>query len=263
MYYYNTSPAFAEEPIPGTVPEPPHFSDSDLKTVDAVIEQKRQKTALKAKESAPVPEPTAPAAASAAAEATLSPDAPAQPEASAHAPGSPEALEEEAGQQGAFNPETGEINWDCPCLGGMADGPCGEQFKAAFSCFVYSTEEPKGIDCIEKFQGMQECFREYPEIYSAEIADDEEADAAAANAEGAAPAAAEKAATPASEETKPAEPKAEPKEQKKPETKAAEQTPAAADALSLKSATESAPAESPKKFSDATDANADVKSDDK
>jgi intermembrane space import and assembly protein 40 len=61
-------------------------------------------------------------------------------------------LEEEAGQQGAFNPETGEINWDCPCLGGMADGPCGENFKAAFSCFVYSTEEPKGMDCIDKFK---------------------------------------------------------------------------------------------------------------
>lgn len=64
----------------------------------------------------------------------------------------PEQLEEEAGQEAAFNPETGEINWDCPCLGGMAHGPCGEEFKAAFSCFVYSEEEPKGIDCIEKFQ---------------------------------------------------------------------------------------------------------------
>lgn len=66
--------------------------------------------------------------------------------------GGVQELEEEAGQQGAFNPETGEINWDCPCLGGMADGPCGEEFKAAFSCFVYSTEEPKGMDCIEKFK---------------------------------------------------------------------------------------------------------------
>lgn len=66
--------------------------------------------------------------------------------------GSPADLEEEAGQQGAFDPETGEINWDCPCLGGMAHGPCGEEFKAAFSCFVHSTEEPKGMDCIEKFQ---------------------------------------------------------------------------------------------------------------
>ena len=26
-------------------------------------------------------------------------------------------------QQTAYNPETGEINWDCPCLGGMAYGP--------------------------------------------------------------------------------------------------------------------------------------------
>jgi len=68
------------------------------------------------------------------------------------APGSPEELEEEAGQQGAFNPETGEINWDCPCLGGMATGPCGDEFKAAFSCFVYSKEEPKGVDCIENFK---------------------------------------------------------------------------------------------------------------
>jgi intermembrane space import and assembly protein 40 len=63
-------------------------------------------------------------------------------------------LDEEADQQGAFNPETGEINWDCPCLGGMAHGPCGEEFKAAFSCFVYSSEEPKGVECIEKFKSV-------------------------------------------------------------------------------------------------------------
>lgn len=68
------------------------------------------------------------------------------------AEGGIEGLEQEADQQGAFNPETGEINWDCPCLGGMADGPCGEDFKAAFSCFVFSQEEPKGMDCIDKFK---------------------------------------------------------------------------------------------------------------
>lgn len=67
----------------------------------------------------------------------------------------PETLEEreqEAEQEGAFNEETGEINWDCPCLGGMAHGPCGEQFKAAFSCFVFSKEDPKGMDCIDNFK---------------------------------------------------------------------------------------------------------------
>ena len=90
------------------------------------------------------------------------------------APGSPEALEEEAGQQGAFNEETGEINWDCPCLGGMAYGPCGEQFRQAFSCFVFSKEEPKGVDCIEHFKTMQNCFREHPDVYGGELDDDEE-----------------------------------------------------------------------------------------
>lgn len=87
--------------------------------------------------------------------------------------GSVENLEEEASKEGAFNEETGEINWDCPCLGGMAHGPCGEEFKAAFSCFVYSKEEPKGIECIEKFKGMQDCFRRYPDVYSEELRDEE------------------------------------------------------------------------------------------
>lgn len=111
-----------------------------------------------------------------------------------------EDLEEEADQQGAFNPETGEINWDCPCLGGMATGPCGEEFKAAFSCFVYSKEEPKGMDCIDNFKyvahvteqvggrianlntrGMQDCFRRFPEIYGSEIDNDDAEDQDAEN----------------------------------------------------------------------------------
>ncbi|POS82175.1 hypothetical protein EPUL_005624 [Erysiphe pulchra] len=82
--------------------------------------------------------------------------------------------EDESGdnQEGAFDPETGTINWDCPCLGGMAHGPCGEEFKAAFSCFVYSKEDPKGVECIDKFKTMQNCFRQHPEIYGAELEDE-------------------------------------------------------------------------------------------
>lgn len=78
----------------------------------------------------------------------------------------------------AYNPDTGEINWDCPCLGGMAHGPCGEEFKSAFSCFVYSEADPKGIDCVEKFQHMQDCFRQHPEHYAEQLKDEEEAAAA-------------------------------------------------------------------------------------
>lgn len=62
----------------------------------------------------------------------------------------------------------GDINWNCPCLGGMASGPCGSQFKEAFSCFHYSKEEVKGSECIDQFRNMQECMQRYPELYPQE-----------------------------------------------------------------------------------------------
>lgn len=77
---------------------------------------------------------------------------------------SEEEIPEDAGSA-AFNPVTGEINWDCPCLGGMAHGVCGPQFREAFACFIHSDKEPKGIDCVEKFKNMQDCFRANPDVY--------------------------------------------------------------------------------------------------
>uniref|UniRef100_A0A3P9PWG9 Coiled-coil-helix-coiled-coil-helix domain containing 4a n=3 Tax=Poecilia TaxID=8080 RepID=A0A3P9PWG9_POERE len=70
-------------------------------------------------------------------------------------------------EQGLILPN-GEINWNCPCLGGMASGPCGSQFKEAFSCFHYSQEEVKGSECIEQFRTMQECMQRYPDLYPQE-----------------------------------------------------------------------------------------------
>lgn len=92
---------------------------------------------------------------------------------------SPAEGDAEASQESAYDPSTGEINWECPCLGGMAQGPCGEEFKDAFACFVYSEGEPKGIECVDKFKLMQDCFRKHPDVYAEEI-EDEEADAAEA-----------------------------------------------------------------------------------
>lgn len=60
---------------------------------------------------------------------------------------------------------SGEINWNCPCLGGMATGPCGLEFRDAFSCFHYSASEPKGSDCYDAFKTMQSCMSEYPALY--------------------------------------------------------------------------------------------------
>ncbi|KAI5919154.1 hypothetical protein F4810DRAFT_688595 [Camillea tinctor] len=180
VYWYSTSSVFAEEPQLRNIQPPPQFSDEDLPTIEAVVAQKRREAEERLRKAAAE---SSPEPATAALTDTTSPSAPVKDvETSAQAPpleGSPEALEEEADQQGAFNPETGEINWDCPCLGGMAHGPCGEEFKAAFSCFVYSKEEPKGMDCIDKFQGMQDCFRLHPDVYGDELADEEAAAAAA------------------------------------------------------------------------------------
>ncbi|KAK3290441.1 uncharacterized protein B0H64DRAFT_412361 [Chaetomium fimeti] len=194
VYFYNTSPIFADELPPEVGPAPAHFSDADLPTVEAMIEEKRRQVAAAAPPPPPKPtkptevkaveakveeaksettEETKPAVTEKEANAEANADAAPAPE-NAPEPGSPEALEQEAAQQGAFDPETGEINWGCPCLGGMADGPCGEEFKAAFSCFVYSKDEPKGMDCVDKFQHMQDCFRKYPEIYGSELTEDDE-----------------------------------------------------------------------------------------
>ena len=81
--------------------------------------------------------------------------------------------DDEEGLEGLIK-ANGEINWDCPCLQGMAYGPCGEQFKAAFSCFHYSEADPKGSNCIPQFRDMQECFVKYPEIYGKDDELDEE-----------------------------------------------------------------------------------------
>ena len=62
----------------------------------------------------------------------------------------------------------GDINFNCPCLGGMASGPCGFEFREAFSCFHYSNEESKGSDCLDKFVEMQNCMMKYPTLYSKE-----------------------------------------------------------------------------------------------
>ncbi|KAL4892461.1 hypothetical protein BDV59DRAFT_179999 [Aspergillus ambiguus] len=176
IYYYNTSSVFADKPYFSfrSTPQPAPVDDSSsLPTLDSIKPKIRQQKESTASSKPQQEQEQQPAAQQPAAEPAS------EAAAAANAVNNPQELEDEAGQEAAFNPETGEINWDCPCLGGMAHGPCGEEFKAAFSCFVYSTEEPKGMDCIEKFKGMQDCFRQYPDVYGAELEDDEDASPAA------------------------------------------------------------------------------------
>ncbi|MCJ1360915.1 Oxidoreductase [Acarospora aff. strigata] len=194
IYYYNTSSVFAESPVCkspeqqdfrrllieaiDSVAKPNHLDDdsSSLPTLEAITAERRQRTQASPLHADTTSSPTSNAT-------TIAKEA--APSTDSEPPRTPQEYEDEADQQGAFNPETGEINWDCPCLGGMAHGPCGDQFKAAFSCFVFSKEEPKGMDCIDRFKGMQDCFREHPDVYGSELEDDEEGDNDSLNAESA------------------------------------------------------------------------------
>ncbi|KIV97109.1 hypothetical protein PV10_00900 [Exophiala mesophila] len=172
LYYYNTSPVFADQPSTNLLnPNTDALEDAEeYSTLDALTSRQKARSENAAALHSAVEEMSTENASTTSIDTTA-------PPLSTGPSGGAEELEQEAASEGAFNPETGEINWDCPCLGGMAYGPCGEEFREAFSCFVFSTEEPKGMDCIDKFQGMQQCFQRHPEVYKGELEDDEELDA--------------------------------------------------------------------------------------
>ncbi|EES11149.1 hypothetical protein BDA96_06G170600 [Sorghum bicolor] len=65
---------------------------------------------------------------------------------------------------------------DCPCVADLKNGPCGGQFVDAFSCFLRSTEEEKGSDCVKPFIALQDCIKANPEAFSKEILEEEEND---------------------------------------------------------------------------------------
>jgi len=72
--------------------------------------------------------------------------------------------------------DNGDINWSCPCLGGMATGPCGFEFREAFTCFHVSKADPKGSDCYDAFRQMQDCMIKYPTLYESAADDGDDVD---------------------------------------------------------------------------------------
>lgn len=65
----------------------------------------------------------------------------------------------------------GNINWTCPCLGGLPYGPCGFEFREFFGCLPQFQEngaaehEEKTKECFPKFAAMKECFSQFPKLY--------------------------------------------------------------------------------------------------
>ena len=46
----------------------------------------------------------------------------------------------------------------CPCMDSMRNSPCGPQFMSSFECYLRSTAEVKGEECVALFATMQDCM---------------------------------------------------------------------------------------------------------
>merc|ERR1711865_55374 len=97
-----------------------------------------------------------------------------EPGTSEHAPNSPKESDSEGESWDGptdkkGNPSQNIADYDdpfeCPCVQTLVKGPCGTEFKTAYLCFINSNEEQKGMDCVDLFIAMQDCFKEHPETF--------------------------------------------------------------------------------------------------
>ncbi|KAL6553513.1 Oxidoreductase [Orobanche gracilis] len=63
---------------------------------------------------------------------------------------------------------------DCPCIAHLRSGPCGVQFSEAFLCFLKSTAEEKGSDCVHPFVALQNCIKANPDAFPEDVVEDKD-----------------------------------------------------------------------------------------
>ncbi|CAL5195745.1 unnamed protein product [Lathyrus oleraceus] len=63
---------------------------------------------------------------------------------------------------------------ECPCIADLRSGACGFQFSEAFLCFLKSTSEEKGSDCVNSFVALQSCIKANPDAFSKDILGEDE-----------------------------------------------------------------------------------------
>lgn len=63
---------------------------------------------------------------------------------------------------------------ECPCVADLRSGPCGVQFSEAFVCFLKSTAEEKGSDCVHPFVALQKCIKINPDAFSKDVLQNDE-----------------------------------------------------------------------------------------
>ncbi|MCL7049215.1 hypothetical protein MKW94_004444 [Papaver nudicaule] len=63
---------------------------------------------------------------------------------------------------------------ECPCVAELRSGPCGTSFSEAFLCFLKSTAEEKGSDCVNPFIALQDCIKANPNAFSKDVLDEDD-----------------------------------------------------------------------------------------
>ncbi|KAL5542992.1 hypothetical protein UlMin_010702 [Ulmus minor] len=63
---------------------------------------------------------------------------------------------------------------ECPCIADLRSGSCGGQFSEAFLCFLKSTAEEKGSDCVHPFVALQNCIKANPDAFSKDVLEEDE-----------------------------------------------------------------------------------------
>ncbi|XP_074286815.1 mitochondrial intermembrane space import and assembly protein 40 homolog [Silene latifolia] len=63
---------------------------------------------------------------------------------------------------------------ECPRIADLRKGPCGNQFSEAFLCFLKSSAEEKGSDCVNPFVALQNCVKANPNAFPKDVDEDEE-----------------------------------------------------------------------------------------
>ncbi|XP_055802599.1 mitochondrial intermembrane space import and assembly protein 40 homolog [Solanum dulcamara] len=65
---------------------------------------------------------------------------------------------------------------ECPCIAHLRAGLCGNQFSDAFLCFLKSTAEEKGSDCVSPFVALQSCIKANPNAFSKDVLEEDNDD---------------------------------------------------------------------------------------
>ncbi|GAB4851961.1 Oxidoreductase [Ancistrocladus abbreviatus] len=63
---------------------------------------------------------------------------------------------------------------ECPCIADLRNGLCGSQFSEAFVCFLKSTAEEKGSDCVHPFVALQQCIKAHPDAFAKDFLEDDQ-----------------------------------------------------------------------------------------